>query len=70
VDLISHNLASTYEEISLLYTVTQNLRISRSDEELGQLAIDWLAGESDASSWTTPRVVNSRLGETVTFLRA
>lgn len=42
VDLISQNLASTYEEISLLYTVTQNLRISRSDEELGQLAIDWL----------------------------
>ena len=42
VDLISHNLASTYEEISLLYTVTQNLRISRSDEELGQLAMDWL----------------------------
>lgn len=42
VDMISHNLASTYEEISLLYTVTQNLRISRSDEELGQLAIDWL----------------------------
>jgi response regulator RpfG family c-di-GMP phosphodiesterase len=39
---LSQNLVSTYEEISLLYTVTQNLRISRSDEELGELALDRL----------------------------
>ena len=51
VDLISQNLASTYEEISLLYTVTQNLRISRSDEELGQLAIDWLVDCVSATSF-------------------
>lgn len=51
VDLISHNLASTYEEISLLYTVTQNLRISSSDEELGQLAIDWLVECVPATSF-------------------
>lgn len=51
VDLISHNLASTYEEISLLYTITQNLRISRSDEELGQLAIEWLVDCVPASSF-------------------
>lgn len=50
-DLISHNLASTYEEISLLYTVTQNLRISRSDEELGQLAMDWLVDCVPAASF-------------------
>ncbi|MBC8352058.1 MAG: HD-GYP domain-containing protein [Planctomycetes bacterium] len=50
VDLISQNLASTYEEISLLYTITQNLRISRSDEELGQLAIEWLVDCVPASS--------------------
>ncbi|MFV1967182.1 MAG: HD-GYP domain-containing protein [Pirellulaceae bacterium] len=42
VELITQNLASTYEEISLLYTVTQNLRISSTDEELGRLAIDWM----------------------------
>jgi GAF domain-containing protein len=42
VELISENLASTYEEISLLYAVTQNLRISSTDEELGRLAIEWL----------------------------
>lgn len=42
VELVSKNLASTYEEISLLYAVTQNLRISSTDEELGRLAIEWL----------------------------
>jgi hypothetical protein len=42
VELVSENLASTYEEISLVYAVTQNLRISSTDEELGRLAIDWL----------------------------
>lgn len=51
VDLISQNLASTYEEISLLYTITQNLRISRSDEELGQLAIEWLVDCVSATSF-------------------
>lgn len=51
VDLISQNLATTYEEISLLYTITQNLRISRSDEELGQLAIEWLVDCVSATSF-------------------
>jgi HD-GYP domain-containing protein (c-di-GMP phosphodiesterase class II) len=40
---ISDNLASTYEEISLLYDITQNLRISSTDEQLGERALDWLA---------------------------
>lgn len=51
VDMISQNLATTYEEISLLYTITQNLRISRSDEELGQLAIEWLVDCIPANSF-------------------
>ncbi|MEO8498854.1 MAG: HD-GYP domain-containing protein, partial [Planctomycetota bacterium] len=51
VDLISQSLASTYEEISLLYTITKNLRISRSDEELGQLAIEWLVDCVSATSF-------------------
>jgi len=42
VEQVSNNLASTYEEISLLYGVTQNLRLTSSDKELGQLALDWL----------------------------
>src|SRR5690606_12887307 len=42
VEKVSHNLASTYEEISLLYGLTQNLRISSSNGALGQLALDWM----------------------------
>jgi len=42
VETLSGNLASTYEEISLLYSLTQNLRISSSDHQLGQMALDWL----------------------------
>ncbi len=43
VGKISDNLASTYEEISLLYDITQNLRISSTDVELGGRALNWLA---------------------------
>jgi putative nucleotidyltransferase with HDIG domain len=39
---LSMHLASSYEEISLLYRLTQNLRISESDEELGRVALEWL----------------------------
>jgi HD-GYP domain-containing protein (c-di-GMP phosphodiesterase class II) len=43
VNSLSRNIASTYEEINLLYRLTQNLRISDNDEQLVQLALDWLA---------------------------
>lgn len=39
---LSANLAATYEEISLLYRLTHNLKLSESDEELGQVALEWL----------------------------
>jgi HD-GYP domain-containing protein (c-di-GMP phosphodiesterase class II) len=39
---LSVNLASTYEEISLLCRLTQNLRISESDENLSQVALQWM----------------------------
>lgn len=39
---VSLSLTKTYEEISLLYAITQNLRISSTDEELGGLALSWL----------------------------
>jgi HD-GYP domain-containing protein (c-di-GMP phosphodiesterase class II) len=42
IDEVSLHLSSTYEEISLLYALTQNLRLSSSDEELGTLALNWL----------------------------
>jgi len=39
---LSINLASTYEEISLLYRLTQNLKISTDEEELFRVALTWL----------------------------
>lgn len=41
-DSLSVNLASTYEEISLLYRLTQNLKLSKSDEDLGRVALEWM----------------------------
>lgn len=42
VDKISGNLAATYEEICLLHELTNNLRLSASDEQLGRLALERL----------------------------
>jgi putative nucleotidyltransferase with HDIG domain len=39
---LSVNLATTYEEISLLYRLTQNLKLSKSEEELGEVALEWM----------------------------
>ena len=39
---VSAHLATTYEEIGILYRLTQNLRISESDEDLGRLALEWM----------------------------
>jgi len=39
---LSVNLSSTYEEISLLYRLTQNLKLSKSEETLGRIAVEWL----------------------------
>ncbi len=36
-------MATTYEEISLLHRLTQNLKLSSKDEELGHRALAWLA---------------------------
>ena len=46
---LSANLAGTYEEISLLYRLTQNLRISERDEDLGRVALEWLGEVLPAS---------------------
>jgi hypothetical protein len=39
---LSVHLVATYEEISLLHRLTQNLKISQSDEDLGRGALEWL----------------------------
>jgi putative nucleotidyltransferase with HDIG domain len=40
---LSLNLSTTYEEISLIYRLTQNLKLTSKDEELANLALEWLA---------------------------
>jgi putative nucleotidyltransferase with HDIG domain len=40
---LSLNLSSSYEEISLIYRLTQNLKLTSKDEELAELALEWLA---------------------------
>jgi HD-GYP domain-containing protein (c-di-GMP phosphodiesterase class II) len=42
VAALSHNISATYEEISLLYRLTQNLSLSINDEKLTRIALDWL----------------------------
>ena len=50
IEAVSDNLASTYEEISVLYGVTRNLQLSSSEEELGRLALNCLTGVIPAKS--------------------
>jgi hypothetical protein len=48
VDKLSNKIGSTYEEISLIYRLTQNLKISGNAEDLGRMALRWLAEVSPA----------------------
>jgi HD-GYP domain-containing protein (c-di-GMP phosphodiesterase class II) len=41
-DQLSLHIASTYEEISLIFRLTQNLRIGSQEAELGRTALKWL----------------------------
>jgi putative nucleotidyltransferase with HDIG domain len=43
IDDLSSHLANAYEELSLLYGLTQKLKISASIEDIGQKALEWLA---------------------------
>jgi len=43
VEKLSVHLGSTFEEISLLYRLTQNLKLSSDNEELAKRALEWLA---------------------------
>jgi putative nucleotidyltransferase with HDIG domain len=40
---LSDHLSTTYEEIGLLHRLIHNLKISKSDEELGRVALGWLS---------------------------
>src|SRR3569623_1401635 len=43
VEKLSGHLGATFEEISPLYRLTQNLKLSSDDEELGRRALEWLS---------------------------
>ncbi|MBI3837720.1 MAG: HD-GYP domain-containing protein [Planctomycetia bacterium] len=59
---LSINLSTTYEEISLLYRLTQNLKLSSKDEELGSLALEWLAEVVPAESLAIQLTPSSKTG--------
>ena len=42
-DELAQRIGATYEEISLIYRLTQNLKLSGNRETLAQLALHWLA---------------------------
>jgi len=50
IESVSENLASTYEEISLLYDLIQNLRISSSEEALAEAALNLMHDHLPAES--------------------
>ena len=64
VEKLSNNLATTYEEICLLHGVTQNLRISADDEQLGSLVLNWLLDCIPAQSVAIQLLPVARDGET------
>lgn len=43
LDQLSAHLSKTYDEISLLHRLTQNLQLTADDETLARLALEWLA---------------------------
>ncbi len=55
---VSLQLSATYEEISLLHRITQKLKLTSSDRELGALALEWLSEVVPARSlaiyWVSP----------------
>ena len=61
---VSQHLSTTYEEISLLYRLTQNLKLSSQDEDLAALALEWLAEVLPAESLAI-QLTRSRSDESV-----
>jgi HD-GYP domain-containing protein (c-di-GMP phosphodiesterase class II) len=64
VDKLSDNLASTYEEICLLHSVTQNLRINSDEEQLCSLVLKWLLDCLPAKSVAIQLLPVAKDGET------
>ncbi|MCH8923098.1 MAG: HD domain-containing protein [Planctomycetes bacterium] len=64
VDSLTTNLTSTYEEISLLHRLTQRLHISSKEEDLGQMALEWLHEALPAESFALELVPVAEEGTT------
>ncbi len=62
---LSVHLASTYEEISLLHRLTQKLRISQRDEDLGRMALEWLEEVVPAQGLAIQFLPVARPGDTL-----
>lgn len=67
---LSDNLSVTYEEISLLCGITQKLNLERSDEEVGQLALEWLLDCIPASCGAIKYLPVAAPGETTYAARS
>lgn len=57
------NLSATYEEISLIYRLTQNLKLTSRSDELARLAVQWLADVVPAECLAV-QLLNSQQSET------
>ena len=65
IDGLSEQISLTYEEISLVYRLTQNLKLSRTSEDLGRLALCWLEDVVSAEGfalWLTPPSGTTQFG--------
>lgn len=63
VEKLSAHLGSTFEEISLIYRLTQNLKLSSNDEELGRRALEWLAEVVPAKGLALLLIPGSEAGQ-------
>jgi putative nucleotidyltransferase with HDIG domain len=57
------NLSTTYEEISLIYRLTQNLKLGSQNEELAALAIEWLSDVVPAECLAVQLIQNTPTGD-------
>ncbi len=59
---LSRNILTSYQEINLLYRLTQNLKLSSNREELGKLALQSLAETLPVESLAIQYLSSSKLG--------
>jgi hypothetical protein len=56
IDKLSQHLCHTYEEISLIYQLTDNLTLSRREHDLARKALQWLSEIVPAEGFALQRV--------------